>query len=99
MIVWEFRVRAGLVEGFEQVYGPEGRWAQFFRTGKEYVGTELVRDAKDPRRYVTLDFWTSRAAYENFRRQHLAEYEAIDTQCEQMTETESELGRFERVKS
>ncbi len=29
---------------FERVYGPEGEWAQFFRQGRGYVGTELLRD-------------------------------------------------------
>ena len=99
LIVWEFRVKAGLEERFTEVYGPEGIWVQFFRRGRGYITTELLRDSKDSKRYLTLDFWTSRAAYEHFREQHLAEYQQIDRQCEEMTETESELGRFERVGS
>jgi hypothetical protein len=32
---------------FERVYGPDGEWAEFFRQGHGYVGTELLRDVED----------------------------------------------------
>jgi len=98
LIVWEFRVKAGRESRFERVYGHDGTWAQFFRRGEGYLGTELVRDLKESARYLTLDFWTSQSAYEHFRKQHLAEYQAIDRQCEAMTESEVEQGRFEHVR-
>jgi heme-degrading monooxygenase HmoA len=95
LVVWEFHVKKGEESSFEQVYGPDGTWAQFFRGGEGYLGTELVRDIKAPGRYLTLDFWTSASAYEHFREQNLAEYRVIDQQCEAMTERELEVGRFE----
>ena len=97
LIVWEFHVRPGAEERFENVYGPQGDWAQFFKRGEGYAGTELNRDLNIAGRYVTLDFWTSPHAYEHFREQHLAEYKAIDERCEALTERETEIGRFERV--
>ncbi len=97
LIVWEFRVKAGLEKQFEQTYGPHGVWAQLFHRGQGYLTTELARDQKDPGRYLTLDFWTSRTAYERFRQQHLAEYQQLDKLSEAMTETELEVGRFERI--
>src|SRR5207244_1248994 len=74
LIIWEFRVRAGMEALFEEVYGPQGDWARFFARGKGFVRTELNHDLKDSRRYLTLDFWVSREAYENFRRLHAPEY-------------------------
>ena len=97
LIVWEFHVRPGAEERFENVYGPQGDWAQFFKRGEGYAGTELNRDLNIAGRYVTLDFWTSPHAYEHFRELHLAEYKAIDERCEALTERETEIGRFERV--
>ena len=97
LIIWDFRVRPGMEERFEKVYGPQGDWAQFFTRGAGYVGTELNHDLKDSRRYVTLDFWISREAYENFRQRHAAEYGALDQKFEELTETELEIGKFERV--
>ena len=99
LIIWEFRVRMDMEERFEKAYGPRGDWAEFFAQGEGYVKTELNHDLKDSRRYVTLDFWVSREAYENFRRQHSSEYGAPDQKFEEMTEKELEIGKFERVGS
>lgn len=98
LIIWEFSVRAGMEGRFEDAYGPQGNWAQFFAQGVGYTGTELNHDLKDPRRYVTLDFWISQEAYENFREQRASEYAALDQQFEELTETELEIGKFERFK-
>jgi heme-degrading monooxygenase HmoA len=97
LIIWEFRPKAGMERMFEQTYGPSGIWTEFFRRGEGYVRTELTHDPKDPGRYLTLDFWTSRHAYEQFRESSLAEYKRIDQLCEELTQMEVELGRFERV--
>jgi heme-degrading monooxygenase HmoA len=96
-IAWEFQVKPEFQAQFEQVYGPQGEWAQFFRTATGYVGTELIRDQGSRHRYVTLDLWCSRQDYEAFRRHHAEEYHRIDQRCEQMTEAERALGIFERV--
>ena len=96
LIIWEFRVRAGGGR-FEKVYGPLGDWARFFARDDGYVRTELNHDLKDSRRYLTLDFWVSREAYENFRQQNATEYAALDQKFEELTESELEIGRFERV--
>jgi len=63
-------IRPGKEKLFEQMYGPDGDWTQLFRHGKGYCGTRLTRDCDDSRRYVTLDFWESRADYERFISQH-----------------------------
>lgn len=98
MIIWEFYVRLDSKIQFEEAYGPEGEWAQFFRQGEGYVGTELCSDVRNPNRYVTLDFWQSRSAYERFRDQHLEQYQVIDQKCQAMTEKEVALGTYERIR-
>jgi len=82
---------------FEALYGPEGDWVRLFRQRRGYLRTELVRDAADSRRYLTLDFWESRESYEDFRRQSVSEYKKIDAKGENLTESEREIGRFEEV--
>jgi heme-degrading monooxygenase HmoA len=99
VIVWEFQVRQGVENEFEQVYGGQGAWAEFFRQADGYLGTELNKDFKCPGRYLTLDFWRSRAEYERFREEYGPEYKALDVRCERLTKSEKETGCFERVKS
>jgi len=51
---------------------------------------------KTPRRYLTLDIWSSRAAYVRFKKQNRAEYHAIDERCASWTENEVKIGEFQR---
>jgi heme-degrading monooxygenase HmoA len=94
--VWEFRPKPGAERRFEEAYGPQGVWANFFAPGEGFVAMELNRDLKDPRRYLTLDFWTSKAAYDRFRETHAEQYRTIDAQCEDLTAEEKLIGYFER---
>jgi hypothetical protein len=97
VVVWEFVVTPGAERQFEAAYGPLGAWVALFASDSAYGGTRLVRDLKEPRRYLTLDYWASPAAYDSFRERHVAEYLVIDRKCERLTESEKEIGRFESV--
>jgi heme-degrading monooxygenase HmoA len=97
-IVWEFLVRPGKRREFEKTYGPRGSWARLFRRGRGYLRTELMRDGQRVNRYLVLDVWTSRAAYEKFKAANRVGYQALDQRCESMTEMEVEIGRWEAVK-
>ena len=64
---------------FERVYGTEGEWAEFFRQGRGYIGTELLRDVEAPGRYLVIDRWESADAYNAFVAAHREEYmERVD---------------------
>ena len=97
LVVWEFLVRREAEKAFEEAYGLKGVWAEFFRKDAGYVRTDLVRDHKAEGRYLTMDFWTTREAYVSFRERHSSEYSEIDRCCERLTESEAEIGSFERV--
>jgi heme-degrading monooxygenase HmoA len=99
VIAWQFVTRVAQGEKFEAAYGPDGGWVQFFRRDRRYMGTELVRDVANARRYVTLDFWQSEQAYDEFREQHAEEYTLIDLGYESLTESEQLIGRFVTVDS
>jgi heme-degrading monooxygenase HmoA len=94
MIIWEYRVKRGKQSQFEAIYSPNGAWAKLFRKEAGYLGTSFLRDTNDPQRYVTIDRWTSKEAYENFLNQREKEYKALDADCEELTEQESVLGKL-----
>jgi quinol monooxygenase YgiN len=97
VIVWEFEPRPDAVPAFVHAYGPDGEWVPLFRRSPDYLGTELLRDADAPSRWVTIDRWTSRAAYERFQAERAVEYRAIDGRCAALTEHEAFVGAFEVV--
>ena len=95
--VWEFLVKPGSESAFEQVYGPQGDWMVLFRRAEGHLSTELYRDTKTARRYLTVDRWVSLPSYQVFRRQFAEEHELLDSACETLTEKETPLGAFQPV--
>jgi len=95
VVLWEFHVKPSARAKFERIYGPEGDWVRLFRQGKGYLGTELIRDAKNRNRYITLDFWASQGAHDTFRAARVDEYKALDRACEALTYREVALGGFD----
>ncbi|HEX6324842.1 MAG TPA: GNAT family N-acetyltransferase [Vicinamibacterales bacterium] len=85
--VWRFRAADGSDDAFEQVYGSAGPWAHLFAQSPGYRGTELQRAAK-PGEYLLVDRWASRQAWEAFRRDFAAAYDALDRECEALTASE-----------
>ena len=94
-VVWEFRVPDRQRRAFEKAYGPDGAWSQLFRTGEGYMRTELLRGPVPPGRYLTIDYWVSRRAFVNFKKQKRAEYEVLDKKYAALTQKEKMLGEFE----
>ncbi len=94
VIVWRFEIRPGAEKEFIEQYGPEGTWARFFRQSDGYIRTELVRDVAVEGRFLTLDYWQSEEQFNSFRKEHLAGYERLDKELEDLTERETRLGAF-----
>jgi len=95
VILWEFEVKPGLETRFEEIYGPRGGWARLFALSPAYLETRLLRDSQKASFFMTLDLWSSRGAYEAFRREHVAEYAALDAAGEELTLQERHVGSFE----
>jgi heme-degrading monooxygenase HmoA len=97
VIVWEFVVKRDRLAEFERAYAPAGDWAQLFARAKGFVETALVRDREDRTRFLTIDMWESRDAYETFRAAFDADYLALDARTEAFTESERRIGIFENI--
>ena len=94
-LVFSYEVRdAG---AFEQAYGADGEWAQFFRGVAGYVGTELLRDVETPGRYLVIDRWESAEAYNVFAAEHRDEYMRQVDETGFLYEQELRFGTFENV--
>lgn len=95
MLLWSFDVAPARVADFERLYGPDGDWARLFARSPDYRGTELLRDARRPGHYLTIDRWTSRAAFDAFQREWQAEYAALDRAGAVLTTAETPVGEFD----
>jgi heme-degrading monooxygenase HmoA len=97
MIALVFRYEVRDPETFERVYGPNGDWAAFFRQGRGYVGTELLRDVEEPERYLVIDRWESVDAYNGFIGEHQEEYLRRADELRLHHRQELRFGTFENV--
>src|SRR5215211_540424 len=93
--IWEYQVRADHIVQFEEIYSAVGEWAKLFHKSKGYLGTDLLQDEGHPRRYMTIDRWTSSREYASFLSEWKNEYEKLDAQYEGLTGEEILLGTWE----
>ena len=94
VVVWQFEIAEEKIAAFEAAYSPDGSWAELFGRSPEYCGTELLRDVHLPGTYLTIDRWTSEGAFRAFRREHDADYEALDRACDALTSRETRIGAY-----
>ena len=97
VIAWEFHLHPGAEPEFERLYGPGGEWARLFARSEGFLGLELLRENSDRARYLVLDRWSSKAAFETFRDHFLTEYEALDRRSEPLFEREEPVGSFQSL--
>ena len=97
--MWEYDVKNEHQDAFEHAYGPEGEWVRFFSNSNAYLSTELHRDIERPNRFITVDYWTSKAARDNFQKRYESEFHKIDKACEAFTVSEKLIGEFECYKA
>jgi len=96
IIVWAYTVLPEKRSEFEKIYSANGAWADLFKKGRGYLGTELIQSEVLPEQYTTIDRWESEEDYEAFLSQWKEVYEDLDQQCEELTEHESCLGKFRK---
>jgi heme-degrading monooxygenase HmoA len=97
LIALVFRYEVRDVEEFARAYGPNGEWAQFFRQGDGYIGTELLHDVEEPERYLVIDRWESADAYNAFLAANNDEYLRRADESRFHYVQELRFGTFENV--
>jgi heme-degrading monooxygenase HmoA len=94
-VVFSYEARENVE--FEQAYGPEGEWAEFFKGAPGYIGTELLRDLETPGRYLVIDRWETADAYNAFVSENQAEYVRRSDDARFYYDQELRFGSFENV--
>jgi heme-degrading monooxygenase HmoA len=94
-LVFSYEVRDP--EAFERTFGADGDWAQFFRLGTGYIGSELLRDVEIPSRYLVIDRWESAEAYNTFATERREEYMSRVDDTRFLYDQELRFGTFENV--
>jgi hypothetical protein len=95
LVLWEFEVKPGRTQRFQEAYGPDGDWVSLFRSDPNHVGTRLFQDTTRSDVFLTADYWHSRKSYEEFLALRGSEYKALDAATEDLTLSERHIGSLE----
>ena len=93
-IVWEFIVKEEARGQFELIFGPGGAWSKLFAQCPSFRGTTLLRDTKNPRRYLAIDLWETEAQREQMLAERVAEYAVLEAAFADWAESKTEVGVF-----
>ena len=92
--VCEYVVKEDSRGQFELAYGPGGMWSKLFAKSPGYRGTTVLRDANDPKRYLTFDIWDSEIQQAQALEESKAEYTDLEMAFEEWLESKTEIGTF-----
>ena len=92
--IWRYTINPDCRSEFFAAYNPSGEWAQLFSRDPAYQETVFLSDDRHENRFVTIDFWNSKADRDAFQKKYSAEFAALDDKCETFTTDEENLGDF-----
>jgi len=94
-VFWRYRVHPMQARAFEEAYGPQGPWARLFAKHPGFRRVRLFKHRVDAQVYLTIDVWDSKAAWDEFRREHRDEYHQLDKQLALLKLEEHMLGFYD----
>ena len=93
-IVWQFEIKAGSEERFEEFYGVDGEWTAVNRHSRSYIGTSFLRDQNRPSRYLVIEYWSEMVVYEQHKAYRREDRQALDVKRDEMVQSVEPLGVF-----
>lgn len=93
-IIREFLVREEARGPFELAFGPGGAWSRLFARSDGFQGITLLRDVKNPRRYLMVESWKTEAHRERALAERREESARLEAALAEWTESGTGLGMF-----
>jgi heme-degrading monooxygenase HmoA len=93
-IVWQFEIKAGSEEQFEEFYGVDGEWTAVNRHSRSYLGTSFLRDQNRSSRYLVIEYWSEMVVYEQHKEYRRDDRKALDARRDTLVDSVEPLGVF-----
>ena len=93
-VVWQFQVRAGKQQEFEQFYGADGEWSAMARRSRSFLGSSFLRDQASNTSYLLVEYWSEMVVYERHRQSVGRSIHALEERREELCETIAPVGIF-----
>jgi quinol monooxygenase YgiN len=93
-IAWQFEIKPGREDQFEELYGVDGEWTAVNRHSRSYLGTSFLRDQNRPSRYLVLEYWSEMVVYEQHKAYRSEDRQALDARRSELIVSVEPLGVF-----
>ncbi len=94
-VFYRYRVHPQQAAAFEHAFGPNGPFANLFKTHPGYRRTRLFRHRGEEDVYLSVDVWESKSDWDAFRAAHAERYAQLDRELHLLYLEEHLLGFFE----
>jgi quinol monooxygenase YgiN len=93
-IMWQFDVKHGREDEFEQLYGVDGEWTAMNRHARSYLGSSFLRDQNRSSRYIVIEYWSEMLVYEQHRAFRSEAIASLEAQKRALVDSVEPLGIF-----
>ena len=93
-IMWQFDVKHGHEDEFEQLYGVEGEWTAMNRLSRSYLGSSFLRDQSRSSKYIVIEYWSEMLVYEQHRAYRSDAIVSLEQRSRELVESVEPLGVF-----
>ncbi len=93
-VVWQFEVRPGEIDQFEQLYGVDGPWTKLSRRSRSFLGSSFLRDFAVEGRYLLVEYWGEMVVYERHLADLSDEIVSLERERDRCVERMQTLGVF-----
>ena len=92
--MWQFDVKQGRENEFEELYGVEGEWTTMNRQTRSYLGSSFLRDQNQSSRYILIEYWSEMLVYEQHRSYRSPTRQTFEERRKTVIESVAPLGIF-----
>ncbi len=96
-VVWQFQVKNGAQDAFEQFYGADGEWSALGRRSRSFLGSSFLRDQIDATRYVLIEYWSEMVVYERHQADFADEMRSLEAHRDILCVSMAPLGVFKAL--
>ena len=93
-VVWQFQVKPGKQQEFEQFYGADGEWSKLARRSRSFLGSSFLRDQASNTTYLLVEYWSEMVVYEKHRNSFVGDIRTIEDRRDVLCDAILPLGIF-----
>jgi heme-degrading monooxygenase HmoA len=93
-IMWQFTVKDGREDDFEQFFGADGEWNATNRLTRSFLGTSFLRDQNNQQRYIVIEYWSEMVVYEQHRAYRSDSLDKVEERRDMLVDAAEPMGVF-----